>query len=348
MNQHINNNKTSFKDIFLYLAIVVTLITSVTNYFTIIFRAIEEKWKDTALTIVNSYSNADDESVRFAIASLCVMFPLYLLFSYIVSQDITKFLYKKDLLIRKIVIYATLFITTFTCIGVLISVIYTYLGGDLSMRFAMKALAVLSLAVLTLGYYYYAYVRNYAKKTYIPILFGVGSFALVAVLVVWSVMLIGTPSQVRNRKIDSVRLSNLSDIQGNIVNTYVQNKNTLPSKLADLNNVFSAYVAPVDPVTKEAYEYKIIQQPNFRTNYTTGKKEMESNAVFELCANFITERNVGDEKNMPIQIPLGGNVEKMYAASSYYYDGDTAPFWNHKSEKTCFKRVMTPDMYYGK
>ena len=37
-----------------------------------------------------------------------------------------------------------------------------------------------------------------------------------------------------------------------------------------------------------------------------------------------------------------------YSAQNSYYDGDQTPFWNHDIGETCFKRIISTEMYYGK
>jgi hypothetical protein len=105
---------------------------------------------------------------------------------------------------------------------------------------------------------------------------------------------------------------------------------------------------PVDPVTKEAYVYKIVQQPVVKMNYTTNKKELASSAVFQLCATFDTVREIDARgQSVPVKSDIGG-ADSFYLASNYYYEGDQSPFWNHPVGETCFKRIISPDMYYGR
>lgn len=337
--------KTKALDVFLYLGIAIALITSVTNLLQIIFTAIDRKFVDILSQI--SYIDQSQSDVRFAIATLVVMFPIYALLSWYVARDIQKFLYKQDIAVRKIMIYCTLFVTVLTLIGTLVSVIYTYLGGEMSTRFLLKALAVFSVALSLFGYYYYSLRRNYTKKTFVPAGILVAASAVVIVSVVWSICIIGTPAEMRAKKIDSTRLSDISRIQQEIFNR-VQMTDKLPSTLTELNNAFQGYQVPTDPLTKEAYRYTIVQQPTVKMNYTTNKKELATSAIFELCATFDTVREF--DARGQVVIGKGGVFmeDSMYSASNYYYDGDQSPFWNHGKGETCFKRVITADMYYGR
>ena len=347
--------KTRALDVFMYLGIAISLVWSVVNLLQIVFSAINRKFVDvlSGVSYVDTYSS----DVRFAIASLVVMYPLYLGLSWYVAKDIEKFLYKRDLIIRKALVYLTLFVTVCTLVGTLVTLIYTYLGGELSIRFELKALAVFVVSLSLFGYYLYSLRRDYSKKSYVPMIISILATVVVAISLVWSVRIIGTPSEMRAKRLDSTRLSDISRIQQEILNR-VNATDKIPADLSELNNAFQGYAVPKDPVTKIAYGYTVVQQPTFKVNYTTNKKELVTPAIFELCATFETVRNV-DERGMsinaaePMKVGMGGSVgiggvDMMYSAMNYYYEGDQSPFWNHDKGEKCFKRIISAEMYYGK
>lgn len=342
--------KTKALDVFVYLGIAISLIVTVTNSIQVLFLAIERRFVDV-LSATNYYVDASQSDARFAIASLVVMFPIYIGLSWYTSRMITKALYKQDLPIRKILIYCTLFVTVLTLIGTLVSVIYTYLGGELSVRFAYKAGTVFIIALSLFSYYYYTLRRDYSKKTLVPMFMaGIASFVVI-LSVAWSISVIGTPATMRAKKIDSIRLSDISRIQQEILNRFNMT-DKIPADLSELNNAFQGYAVPSDPVTKVAYGYKVVQQPVLKMNYTTNKKELATPAIFELCATFEIERAVNERgqdisvSSAPTKFGMGG--DSMYSAMNYYYEGDQSSFWNHGVEETCFKRIISADMYYGK
>ncbi len=347
--------KTKALDVFVYVGIAISLVWSVVNLLQIVFSAIDRKFVDilNATTYVDAYSS----DVRMAIASLIVMYPLYVGLSWYVAKDIEKFLYKRDLLIRKVMVYLTLFVTVCTLVGTLVTLIYTYLGGELSVRFELKALAVFVVSLSLFAYYLYSMRRDYAKKSYIPLGASIVATVVVIASLVWSVNIIGTPAQMRAKRIDSTRLSDISRIQQEIL-TRVNMTDKIPESTSELNNAFQGYAVPTDPVTKVAYGYHVVQQPTFKMNYVTNKKELATPAIFEVCATFETVRNV-DERGVsinasePMKVGMGGSVgiggtDLMYSAMNYYYEGDQSPFWNHEKGEKCFKRIISTEMYYGK
>lgn len=339
--------KTKALDVFLYLGIAISLITSVTSILQVLFVAIDRKYPD--ILNYSGYVDLSQSDVRFAIAALVVMFPIYLGLSWYVARDIKMFLFKQDISVRKIMIYCTLFITVLTLIGTLVSVIYTYLGGELSVRFGLKAMAIFAVALALFAYYYYSLKRDYAKSTVLPLLMTLLATAVVVGTIVWSISIVGSPAQMRAKKIDSTRLSDISGIQGQIFNR-IQTTDKLPTNLDELTNAIEGYQLPVDPVTKASYGYRIIQQSVIKMNYTTNKKEMTTGAIFELCASFDTARAIDSRGQSIPTIDKGGvfATDSMFSAANYYYEGDMSPFWNHGVGETCFKRIITPPMYYGR
>lgn len=342
------DTKTKALDVFIYLGLAISLIWSVVNLLQIVFTAIELKFVD--VLSANLYVDASNSDVRLAMASLVVMFPIYLGLSWYVSSDIRKYLFKQDLPVRKIMIYLTLFITTLTLIGTLVSIIYTYLGGEISVRFGLKALSVFVTALALFAYYYYSLRRNYSVPTNVPMIVSIGSVIVVASVLVWSVSIIGTPTEMRMKRIDNQRLSDLSRIQQEVFNRF-QTTDKLPLTLSELDNAFQGYTVPLDPTTQEAYTYKVVQQPVVKMNYTTDRKELVTPAIFEICATFETDRQL-DARGQYVTPAIGkGGIateDAMYSAANYYYEGDRSPFWNHGIGETCFKRIISSDMYYGR
>lgn len=328
--------KTKAIDIFTYLAIFITLVTSVTNIIQILFAAIERKFTD--VIEMGQYVDVYGSDMRMAIAMLIVVFPIYLALSMYVSRDIKKFTYKRDLLIRRVFIYTTLFATAVALVGSLVATIYTFLGGELTIRFGLKTLTVFAIAAAVGGYYLYALRRDYSKETQVPNIIAAAASLFVIVSLVWSISIIGTPAEMRLRRIDDTRLSDVSRIQQEIFNHF-QTTDRLPASLSELDDAFQGYVVPKDPVSGESYEYRVIQQPTVRNNFALNKKELVTPGIFEVCATFATERKYNDR---------GGLITpEKYSMAYEYYRGDTSPFWNHEAGRTCFQRTITADMYYG-
>lgn len=313
-----NPIKTTAKDVFLYLGIIITLSVSVGNMISIIFTALEKVFVDPLTTMyVNDVYN---DGTRMALASLVILFPLYVLLSWLASGDVIKNPEKKELLARKITIYIALFVTTCTLVGTLISVVYIYLGGELSVLFWWKAFTVFVLALSVFGYYFYTLRRDYKIVTKTPMIITIVASLLVLSAVIYSISILGTPAEMRKRKLDDQRLSDLSSIQAQVFNEFRQNK-VLPKTIENIVDPFGGFVLPKDPTTKENYEYVVMKST--------------LPAEFKLCANFETVRNVTN----------GSNTTKIDSPiTQQYYPGDMSPFWNHEAGRVCFTRTITQDI----
>lgn len=133
--------------------------------------------------------------------------------------------------------------------------------------------------------------------------------ASVAVAVIASFFVMGSPQTERQRRFDEERVMHLQSIQWQIVN-YWQRKNILPKNLAELKDDISGFQVPADPLTGEPYSYEV--------------KDANS---FVLCTNFALESRDDVTRAMPMA-PVGIN--------------DT---WEHGPGRVCFSRTIDPELY---
>lgn len=145
--------KTSPKDVFLHLLAIVTLYGSGGSFVALLFQYINVLIPDQL-----EYSQWMRESafgtIRFSIACLVVVFPVYLLTTRFLNKTYFENPSRRNLRIRKWLVYFTLFATALIIIGDLVSLIYNLLGGELTMRFLLKTLTVFFVAGSIFFYYY--------------------------------------------------------------------------------------------------------------------------------------------------------------------------------------------------
>ena len=124
----------------------------------------------------------------------------------------------------------------------------------------------------------------------------------------------GSPITARLAAFDQQRVYDLQGIQGQIIN-YWQRKEQLPANVDALTDSISGYIAPVDPQTKQPYEYQI---------------KDASGLVFELCAVFGTVGNQNEQgvKSLPV-----------------YPGTDYSQNWNHATGRVCFERKIDAALY---
>ena len=302
------------RDFFINIAAVAALYVSVISLITLLFQYIDYLFPDR-LAYVVGYYDPYSGAIRFAIASLIIVFPLYLFFTRLVHQDLRRDPLKREGMFRKWLIYITLFLAGAVMAGDLITLINTYLAGETSTRFYLKVLVVLVLAGGVFSYYWQELKGTWEVREGQSKLIG----ALVALLVLGSVVagffIIGSPAHQRDLRFDAERLNHLQMIQNGVVN-YWQSKEAMPETLSDLEDPLVGFSVPMDPETGESYFYR-----------ATGALS------FELCATFALESIESTEKMLPEASYVGGGVL-----------GEPVS-WKHTAGKTCFERTLDPERF---
>lgn len=140
---------------------------------------------------------------------------------------------------------------------------------------------------------------------------------IVAASIVAGFFIVGSPKEARLRKFDEERVNNLSLIQSEILNYWVQ-KGRLPENLDALIDNLRGVVVPKDPQTQEKYVYVI------------GEKKL----TFSLCANFSTDLTYSNKLETQPKFP-----RPIYMSSDPYQG------WEHGQGFICFERTIDPELY---
>ncbi|MEN9614400.1 MAG: hypothetical protein RLZZ347_707 [Candidatus Parcubacteria bacterium] len=305
MDTTISKPKTSPKDFFLHLGAVITLYVSVISLINLLFEVINTAFPDALETYVDPYSY----TMRLSVASLIILYPLYLFLMRTIRVDVEAHPEKREVGVRKWLTYLTLFVAGMAVVIDLITLINTFLGGEISTRFVLKILTVLIVAGIVFGYYLYDLkVSNTANQKIIAG-FRWGTLALVLVSIVGAFVLIGSPMKQRDLRFDERRVTDLQNVQWQIIN-YWQQKGVMPKTLSALEDPISGYKVPVDPQTNQSYEYTLGGQNN----------------GFKLCATFATDSAVSSAKSVA------------------YYPAQSEN-WTHGVGKMCFDRTIDADLY---
>jgi hypothetical protein len=293
------------RDLFLHLLAMVTLYWSAISFVTLLWQYINYFFPDALDYYVAGLSG----SMRFAIASLIIVFPVFLLSSWYLNTIYKKESAVRESKIRKWLIYITLFVASLTIIGDLVAVINTFLGGEITARFILKALSILVVATFVLGYYFDDVRKPAPTKLAKP--FAIISGVLILIAVIGAFFIVGSPKTARELQFDSQRTQDLQTIQSQVV-SYWQSKSALPTQLSDLNNAISGFSVPMDPETNTSYEYTL-----------TDAKGLS----FELCSTFDLASNAA----MP--------------AAPISYPGSTNDTWTHPAGHFCFTRTIDKQLY---
>ena len=306
-------SKTTPRDFFLWLGAVIALYGSIASFITLLFEYINYTFPDALAGYGDPYGGA----VRFAMAALIVMVPTLVTLFYFIRKSIQEESGRANVWVRRWAIVLTLFIAAVTILIDLITLVNTFLGGEISVRFGLKVLVVLLVAVGVFlhfladqkGYW----LTNVKKANMVGI--AVGILALVSV--VSGFFIIGTPGHVRMLKFDEQKVQDLQNMQYQVLN-YWQMKRSLPVESAALVDSLGNYTLPMDPQSKAPYTYK-----------ATGKLS------FELCALF----------NEATPDTTGKGAYPARDVSYPSVGGGISENWQHGAGEVCFTRTIDPELY---
>lgn len=147
------------KDVFLHLLSMATLYASAGSLIALLFQYINIAFPDVLYGDPAYVVMSARGAIRWAIAMLVVVFPVYLFTTRALNRDYEMHPEKRDLRIRKWLIYFTLFVAGLIAIGDVVSLIYTFLGGEITMRFILKVVSIF-MVVGSVFFYYLAQVRK--------------------------------------------------------------------------------------------------------------------------------------------------------------------------------------------
>jgi hypothetical protein len=295
---------SSARNVFLYLLVVITLTMSAINLGILGFQYINLYVSDTSL--VQCYGSSCQQAIRWSIASLVVVFPALVWAWRVLQRDVQAFPEHRRSRARRWLLYLTLFVAGMVLLGDIIALIYSWLGGDLTLQFLLKLLVMAVISGTVFGYF-----QNALQDTPNPqksLVIGRFAVGLVILSVLAGFVSAGSPFKARKERIDEVRVGHLSQIQSQIT-VFFTAKDRLPASLDELADPISSFLVPVDPATKQSYEY-----------HMTGER------TFQLCGVFETEFVVDSTR---------------YAAPYGYISEE----WGHGVGRMCFDRSLDPDFY---
>jgi len=302
----------------MHLLAIITLYSSVTAFLILVFQYINVLIPDL---LTKDYYQLQSyfSGIRMSIASLVVIFPVFVWANYFLNKMYKGEPSKRDLRIRKWLLNLTVFAAALIIIGDLVALIFNFLNGDLTTKFVLKIAAVFFVAASVFFYYFWE-LKNWsthsASSELIKKIFIYTIIAIVVVAIVAGFFLIGSPNKARLTKFDEQRVSDLQIIQGQII-YFWQNKEKLPAKLDDLKDTISGFNPGKDPETGENYSYEV-----------KGKLE------FSLCAGF----------NLPS--PEGAKpVVELPTYPPQYIPSGSDSNWTHAAGNICFDRTIDKDLY---
>jgi type II secretory pathway pseudopilin PulG len=308
METTLDESRTTPKDFFLWAGAMVTLYWSVIAFLGLMFDYINTAFPD----LLRYYATDPyQSSVSWEMASLIVLFPLFVVLMRTIHRDIEKDPTRSTIWVRRWALFLTLFVAGLTMAIDLIILLTTFLqGGDITAAFVLKVAVVFLVAAAGFMHFiadFWGYWEQYPSRARSV---GYASGVLIILSIVAGFFILGTPQSARQYRLDEQRVSDLQSIQSQIV-SYWQSKQALPATLSDLSDSVGYFTLPMDPDTRATYVYK-----------PTGTN------TFNLCATFTraTRDNIGQSAPM-------------------YNDIAAPEKWQHGAGQVCFNRTIDPQLY---
>lgn len=264
------------KFVFYYLLSFLSLAFIAISIGLILFGVIDIKVFD----IITHYQNSYDQQFKFAISALIIASPVFYLVSRLIANGLRENKLEKSSALRKWLIYLILFISSVVILGVLIGVINSFLSGELSTKFILKALSVFTISGFIFSFYLYNLQKNDFNKfkawdkvfLYLSII-----LIIVPFISVW--FFIDSPHEARNKRLDNINLEHIDRLE-NAINIYYQDKQALPQSLDEL-----ATFSGSDVISQGLLNFNDDRKIEY---HKLGDKE------FELCSSFISN-NMNDK-----------------------------------------------------
>lgn len=297
--------KTSAKDFFLNLGVIVALYVLVINLLMLLFTVINRAYPQ----ISRGYNYLGSSSISWPVATLIIVFPIFVFLMWLLEKDYRAEPEKRQIAVKRWLTYITLFVAGVALAVDLVTILYYFIDGqELSKAFVLKVLSVFVVAGMVF-YYYISELREKLDSKKRKIWFSV---ALVVILasIVWGFSVLGSPRTQRLYKYDNQKVNDLMSISNEIAN-YYSNKGVLPNALNELS---TGYYVPIlqDSQTQKPYEY-----------------EKTGNLTYNLCADF----NLESAKDATVSVPYP------------VYSGDGFMNWNHSAGRHCFTQTVNPNLF---
>ncbi len=323
------SHKVTPKFFFVSLGVLVSLIASVTSILNLAFETLNKRFPDILNgTYSYGYSTFDYAGMRTALAVLIIVFPVFIALSFFWIRFIKAGLSHGDAVIKKWMLYLVVFLSAVVILTDLITLVNYFVSGEITGRFTLKVVVTFIVAGLA-GTYYFLELAGKAERHHYRLIAVLKASAIVLAAIVCAFMVMGSPFTQRQLRLDERRVSDLQMIQSQVI-TYWQQKEKLPTKLADVATPISGATIPVDPEFEKGFVYVY---------------RKTAPLTFELCATFslpmpkgVREYSYGYGAGS-VELPMKD------VASPAPYPGGANDSWDHESGRTCFSRTIDKDIY---
>ncbi len=257
--------------VFYYLLSLISLGAMAIGTGIIVFEVLDKVF----INVSNSYFSM--QALKTAFSTLLISTPIYYICSHLLSKNIKKGDLSLESSLRKWLIYLILLVTSVVMLVWLVSILNSFLNGEMTIKFILKALTALIISAMIFSYYLYNIRQKVAKKKdKIKSIFFIASLVLIVFALGLAVVNMESPQTTREKKIDEKILRDFDNINMN-VNMYYNDNEKLPESLEQLKGDSDLNKYPNSTVSLEDIDYNKL-----------------SETEYELCADFKTS-NLDDE-----------------------------------------------------
>jgi len=279
--------KTSPRDFFLHILHIISLYASVITLLIIAFQ-LTNIWIPDALES-NGYYDPRQGAIRLmrhAIAWLIVVFPVFIASGWGLGKTYKKSPEKRNLKVRKWLIYLTLFIAALIIIADIISVVFNLLNGELTIKFFLKILAILITTGAVFGFYLWDVRQEAHPKKGVVRSFVYAVSVIVLAAIIAGIFVVGSPKEERTRRLDETRVNDLRSLQDSIL-VYWTETGMLPETFEAIDDRGIFISSTKDPETEATYEYAVTDEN-----------------TFQLCAQFKSVQTGAETREVERRVPI--------------------------------------------
>jgi uncharacterized membrane-anchored protein len=272
-----NNMNNNAKYAFYYLLSLVALIFTALSVGMIAFGIINK----TLVDALNLGGNTSD-TLKFAISAIIIAAPIFFAMQHLIARGLKNGELTKDSGVRRWLTYFILLVSSVTILGVFISIINSFLAGEITSNWILKALSMIIISAIIFSFYFYDIKREdvVAKNLVIRIFF-FASLSLIVIAFVAAWFFVESPTLTRAKRLDQNVINNVNNLE-NAVNSFNDKYKKLPDTIDEIKNNRDIYLdlkSLNDPETGALISYHKV-----------------SETTFEFCATFRTDNKNVDPR----------------------------------------------------
>lgn len=291
------------RDAFFHLLAFAGLYTSVISFVILTFAYIN-RWLPDLLLERYVTDESFRSGIRWPLAALIVAFPITLWMTRLLLREMRLHTEKQSSGVRRWLTYLTLFVAASVLTGDLITIVFSLLSGEVTVRFLLKVIVVFLVAGGVFTYYFHSLRKSMSEQGNLHRTYGLGSAALVAVTIVYGIFLAGSPSTERDRRLDTQRLTDIRTIADATLNI-VYGKDRWSKPMPFPPSAMKPLPTNLDVIVSETVDQRV---PSADPEGIPYEYFIEDRTHFSVCSTFIFE----DREQF-------------------------APFWNHPAGSYCYK-----------